>query len=916
MSRIPVGSIVLVVNTSPYRVGTLRKEWDGEKYTVELQESKANSCFLSDEVVPMDPDVYVTLQRRIAYELFVFARHYHHDKTSLFNCSPESLRPFRPALGIHTSKVMLHSQSKILYLYKDASLTPHACMKPVQRDACQTYMAIHIDNYDRQQDVKFAHKDSHCSTIKVTTDEATLFYPNEFPMFHLSIKKMQNFICDRVAPCFVANFMEALMFGHGTSGSRDVFYSPEEQVLTFLDSSEGEGELQKIVSFFWSVELFLAARSNHMTRYRLLFFGCWKEDCLAKLFFEERDEKFTIESTMRTLFSDNERVTGRRFIERQIVLAVHFLRCQESEIPIKIRSYYTELISSAIKSLGSESEPYIFERTKLGVANCFNPNYVAYILDREPYFNAWMAGIESLFVGAKIFSESNCEVYFTDEMCDALNVTGADTQLQVVSLEEDPFLIQLKLLHFSERRKVDHSDFLEKLKNATESQNEKGLSIDEMTISSATRRFEHPDSLNTGLVQKKDVLHVLEEQRRQVEEQAGMTRMRLQEELIEEEECEKERRNLKQEKKKKKREKKKKSMKEKKNVSSAPFECSGSDDESRSTTDYLAKDAPVLQREEFEEEEEDGKLEKQDEEWNQEEDGEREKVFGVHQVGEAGQEEESKWEEDEGDEKIGTQSEAHGQKGPNETGIEEEKADTDAVTTEGRSEQEVPYDVSIKENSNPFLTVFRSRALKRAQNERSDMLSTISSLKREISELTRKNQVAEEECLIFRKKLEHEEERAKSRAVDERAFQSELRMCECAYGADVDMLSTQFDNEARIHKGCISSLTKRLENSRKVGEEDRRKKIQLKSMIENVKSEVLHMLYDQIKFYADCGQMCIEKGVVNIDALLCNGFSAKKILSFYKLLHPDIEDDFMILNLMTQSRDVKITGRTICFIKP
>ena len=866
-------------------IGIVEEEWDGERYAVKLSSSRETSFFAAHRVIPVKAEAYVALQLRIAMEIVVFAKYYWPDKDYLFECSRDCLRPFRKALSASTRKVLFHSKSELLYLYKDESPMPNACLCRDERQSIgdwETHATIRIREADVLQSVSCTKDETNSCGVHLIVDGKSYFYVNEFPLFLLSLQKMEEFILEGSVACFAANMMDIIAFKEGFSAIEDVFYSPREQALIFIDGVEAIERRKIIVSAFWSIEIFLVAKMSYITKFRLLFLGCQEDASLATVVFEERGEDFVIRSRVQDMFSANEPLSPLRFLERQLVLALHFLKCEDGIFPTQVTSYYSGLIMQSWESLSDDSTEYIRKRTLQDFISCFTHAYASYIAENMSYLYAWVAGVESLRDGVKLFLEATQEtrVYFMDSCCDVLLIEKGGIIIEVGSLLEDPLLMQMKLMHrCSQTKEVERLVFLNKIKGVT------GLQMEEKLASCLRLGQGHDAGDGHQMTQKEKGDDSFEEQRLAVEQGSILMKERLQQELIEDEELEKGQRLRKLQNKKDKKEKRKKKKKTEQPVAGM---C---------PSDASSSCGPCLEGRAEEGRAEEGRAEEGTAEEGSAEEGSAEE--GSAEEGSAEDTKRHRGEEEFGKDFLPTQgvidsSTAQGARGE------------DATAKGILPTRSVINPSMLVDAENGFETVVRSRALREARGETDSLKETICCLKRDLAE---KQRLIEEVSRSHRELVQQEEVTAGKLNVIMQTCSSEILECETAIESQLQSLSHHLNDQTLRHKESLSSLGKQIEAMRKESEAERKKKIQLKATIETAKASVLRMLYDQIIFYAQRGQMCTEQGIMNIDALLCNGFSAKNMLSFYRMLHPDVGEDIDVLLLLSKTQHVEIQGR-------
>lgn len=257
-----------------HAVGVIEREWDGTKYAVRLSSTVVRVGLA--HVTPIDVNVFVELQRRLSFELHVYANMYSdYPNSSLCHIEKTRLEPMQKALDDCATRVELcrvDGRCVVLRLYADDAALPHVQLRPMGLTTPESVAAYNLavddfnvvtllaDALDGDDTIGLCAASQFC----VTCGGASFIFLNEYPLFLQPLARLDALTSSRMAPVVSANTLDIIRFCKTIITS--MYYSASEGVLLF----ETKDHKCRIVSFQWSTDAFVLARcvwgSHHQMR--------------------------------------------------------------------------------------------------------------------------------------------------------------------------------------------------------------------------------------------------------------------------------------------------------------------------------------------------------------------------------------------------------------------------------------------------------------------------------------------------------------------------------------------------------------------------------------------------------------------------------------------------------------------------
>ena len=267
-----------------YAQGKVAAEWDGERYSVRLADSDTVVRVNVSNLAPINVHAFVTMQRRLSYELYVFANHYNSAKIcNMYPVQEKNIHPLGKALSETTTRVELCHKSEdakcvLLRLYRNDDAKPYAQLIPqpasteVATEVASTTPEVPVLAFDTPTAIEDIGGVLEAGAFFVVCQNVRFLFWNVYPLFHLSIERMLELV---TMPAMLSlNTIDLVRFNE--SAVQSFYYCAEEGFLIF----ETEGVTCHVVDFQWHAAAFRLTRHMHATNHKMRMLASMQKDAL------------------------------------------------------------------------------------------------------------------------------------------------------------------------------------------------------------------------------------------------------------------------------------------------------------------------------------------------------------------------------------------------------------------------------------------------------------------------------------------------------------------------------------------------------------------------------------------------------------------------------------------------------------
>ena len=483
----PVVVFGLSANESLNRsIGEVAVEFDGERYGVRLRNGVC-ARVAPRNLAPVKAKDFALLQRRISYEVCCFATEFNDEETALFPVDRKLVAPMTRALRPCLTRIEIQAKSRLLRLYADDDIEPYAQLLPASSPIA------HVVRFQVDTPNKKVRVDRPCAEeikqegVMVTIGDDVVFYSNTTPRYHLPISTMRAFATDSMCQLLVANIIDNGKFLMTEKPPESIFYSAEERLLIFEIVS---GDPIRLVSLQWPIMAFKVARLTHATKNRLRVTGTMHAEPTRPLdgrrvfpphAFALHDGK--LDKVLHQQSNDDDvvclanagEVPGKdlafdplSFLHTQILLCSHFLewierRRNAGKVIVDVVEL-NAIMGDIYHLLARSSEPSA-ETAMIILNGCVPEVHVDFLLPssimtavnvEQRLYRAWMANAESLLCAVQLtYAEKHPTVTMEIESGHILAVSAAERTLRVGNFAANPLEMQRQIFLRDATARVD-----------------------------------------------------------------------------------------------------------------------------------------------------------------------------------------------------------------------------------------------------------------------------------------------------------------------------------------------------------------------------------------------------------------------------------------------------------------------------
>lgn len=426
--------------------GRTRSAWDGSRYSVVLPGGSLVRV-APRNLAPIHSHDFVRLQERLMKEVCVYAGSYT-DVSSILHKSPVSeLEPLNPALSTGLMYARLSSQSGLLQFFSAQNSPPDVQLMPTEcaPAANETIASFELPESDTVTPHSFSPEDELRSLIRVTCCGLEFTYQNLYPRFHLSIDALNSLLTPDLATCLVANLVDVAHFQDAVLFENAVYCAEGRFLLC------GESEMNvKVISLQQPATTFKVARCAPALNFRQRVISFVERDdtpplalcpvVLVGSVVVHRGMEVTVEalktrdwcmiSSELSVHVSALQYTPLSFFHAQMVFARHFLEFLEhshrvvhgsaSQIPPRI-AYFRALVdgmyAKLAESTGNARRVWrVEEAMSMLRANPILPStsnelvlttsFLNAVIGNSKRYLAWYANMESLSRAVALLFES------------------------------------------------------------------------------------------------------------------------------------------------------------------------------------------------------------------------------------------------------------------------------------------------------------------------------------------------------------------------------------------------------------------------------------------------------------------------------------------------------------------------------
>jgi hypothetical protein len=879
-----------------HTTGIVQNNWDGLRYAIRLSDGTMVRVGIGN-LAPIEVDSFVVMQRRLSYELHVYATHYSNTSdVRLFPVEKSRIQPLGKAFRDVTTKVELCEKKAgdkgiTLRLYCDDSVLPYAQLRPIEQIHEEGIYEITVSKFDVV--TTLGENSALCAApyFRIVCGDSSFVFENEYPLFHLSLQHMDELTLPQIAPSISLNTIDIVRYNRNNISS--LYYCAEERLLVFQTDC-----LCRIVSFQWVADAIVLARRVHATNYKMRLIAHFERSALldksipplpsSKRIIPNGSyalldgEKRIVERRLHNmrLFLDNRRTVDAddleydagSFLVTQVILISHMYEFLERKAQLQSKkdqslTHYFEMLSSILTVIRSCHIPHISKELCVRMLNENEPSpgdfllpyaFMDAVFTNKHQYNAWFSNIESLaYLLTNVCGKAATHVELTMDMNDSLCMARVENEsIRVADFGVDPYIMQeiILKLQLTDTQK-DNDDLSEEslmsmiLNNTIQINSEEATKMIHSlkkncnTMDHKVQKVEGEavDSKTTAETDKasKDYDKTLtQKEYERLEEE----RRRLGDDLIREEET------LKEKSQKTKKKKKKK--------------CSVHREESMQTTSVVPDDLP--------------------------EDEDTTKV-GIESRCEIEQDATSYCSSTSTEYTLVVKSKTKSIQKKLET---ERDALTERVSQLKKNQRRFEAQCAqlVSENANHCATIEHMKRTNDAMIECRDTLEAEkSTLLNELFDLKKEVEAHRAKDCQDAKKMKEEYER-KLRAA--RCDASRAQEFEKAAQIEMDAIRTEKD----ALEGKLSLLN--MENTREVSRR---------------KDRLMEKLRTQLLFYLKGHHMKLTPNTLSINALLRDGFIVKNTIDFYMIIDPSITQRDVLFKLSHYFDDISISGDGLSF---